>query len=76
MSWIKRANQYGIYRISYRGFRVYRRRAGVKGDKVLIAINNRGQVAEGNDIEELGFQMDKILLINAFDARDAAQAAT
>lgn len=75
MGWIKRANGYGIYRSSYCGFRIYRRRAGVKGDYPLIAVNNRGQIAEGQNIEHIGFEIDKITLLNYLDAKDAKQCA-
>ena len=71
MSWIKRANQYGSYRRTYRGFRLYLRHHWNKlGTKRLIGVNNRGQIVEGEDIEEIGFDVDKVCLINDLDARD------
>lgn len=72
MGWIKRANQYGKYRTSWRGFRIYIRRIGnTMGTQKYIGVNRRGQIVEGADIEEIGFNVDKVCLLNELDARDA-----
>ena len=43
MGWVKNANKLGKYRMSYLGFRIYK-----KGDSDYVAVNKHGASFRGN----------------------------